>query len=199
MALVICPIAFGVVVANLSGDISDVWNTRVTIGNATIFPPSDITCMTWPSSISKRVSNVASFRVNGNMSAALEFQTEYDATKPTGTKKCTCSQDGRVTYKKDNVTAVIAYNDPTVDCNRELYWTTRNTTVYIYWADNDTYSIEYQSPGAKVQILENEIRGFIIGIFVCCGFLGFIMVASCLHCLSSRRRDRVYNDQTSTL
>ena len=192
MALMICPIAFGVIIANLKEDISDISNTRVTTGNATVFPPSDITCVTWPSSISKKTSNVTSFRVNGNMSAALDFQTKYNAMKPEGSKKCTCTQDSLVNYTHINGTAATTTNNDTIiECSQGVEWQTRTITAFLYWNDNESYTIDYQSPKKKIAFIQNDINGFFVGIFLCVGILGFLLIGTCLHFLCSRKRDKV--------
>lgn len=108
LTIIICPIVFGALIASLKEDISSMRSIPVTMGVATRFPPEVMTCMTWTSSVSKRVSNVITRNVSGNRTVARNFSSEYDAMKPEGTKGCTCSRTSLITFEASNGTMRIS-------------------------------------------------------------------------------------------
>lgn len=193
LTLLICPIVFGALIAGLKEDFSTLKSIPVTMGVSTRFPPEVMTCMTWTSSVSKRVSNVITREVSGNRTVAANFSSEYNAMKPEGTKGCMCSRTSMITFEAMNGTMRIVNNETAVNCGATSEWVQRNTTAYIYWTSNGTYFIDYESPQHKEQELRDEIGGYYIGIFLCCGFLAFLITGAVLHCVCSRRSEKIQN------
>lgn len=198
LTMLICPIVFGALIAFLKEDLSTLKSIPVIIGVSTRFPLEEMTCMTWTSSVSKLVSNVITREVSGNRTVAGNFSSEYNAMKSKGTKGCMCSRTSMITFEASNGTMRIIVNKETdIDCGAASEWVQRNTTVYIYyWTGNETYVIDYESPQHKEQELQDEIGGYYIGIFICCGFLAFLFTGAIGHCVRSRRREKIQDYST---
>ena len=194
LAIVICPIVFGAFIACLKEDILDLKSIQVTSGVSTRFPLEIMTCMTWASSVSRRVSNVITRDVSGNRTVAETFSSEYYAMKPGGTKGCVCSRTSMITFEARNGTMRIVNKETDINCGTALEWVRRNATVYIYWTSNETYTIDYESPQRKEQEFQDEIGGYYIGIFLCCGVAAFLIMGAISHCVCSRRSEKVHDN-----
>jgi hypothetical protein len=199
LTIFICPIVFGALIAGLKEDIAILKSIPVTMGISTRFPLEIMTCMTWPSSVSKRVSNVITREVSGNRTVAANFSSEYYATKPKGTKGCMCSRSSMITFEASNGTMRIINKETDIDCGAASEWVQRNTTAYIYWTSNETFVIDYESPQHKEQEFQDDIGGYYVGIFLCCGFIAFLITGAVLHCVCSRRSEKIqdYSIQNS--
>jgi hypothetical protein len=199
LTIFICPIVFGALIAGLKEDIANLKSIPVTIGVSTRFPLEVMTCMTWPSSISKRVSNVMTREVSGNRTVAANFSSEYYAMKPGGTKGCACSRTSMITFEASNGTMHIVNKETDINCGAASEWVQRNTTAYIYWTSNETYVIDYESPQYKEQKFQDDIGGYYIGIFFCCGFIAFLFTGAVLHSVCSRRREKIHDYSRGTI
>lgn len=186
LVILVCPIIFGAIISRLRDDLDDLHDTEVIPGIATRQPISNISCVTRMSSMSTKVTNVLSYRVNGNMSSASEIQYRYASLTPDGKKWCLCERS--VDYVIGNATH-SSQLEKNINCDDAREYTARNVTVYMYGGINGT--IEYASPKQKEDDINQDIGGLFVGIYLCCGMIAFVILGSVLHCMCSRPRDQV--------
>lgn len=179
--MLISPIIFGAIIANLKNDIRNLHKTPVVYGYTVQYPISDVMCVTQASRVaSSKVLNVTSLRVDGNRETAQVFQERYMGSPPDGRKWCQCSKQYQVFISTMNKTFV----DSKIDCNADREWAVYHRPVYAYNGING--SLDYESPHQKETEIQGNIKGFFVGIYICCGVIGFLIIGAIMHCLGNR-------------
>lgn len=200
LTLIICPCIFGWKITVLNDEINDIQNAGIVTATAFRSAATLMECGT-KSTLSISARNVQVFNLTEDIN--VENLSLAYVGSDAKSKSCTCNTNTDVYLDALLKQKIIEQG---VDCSKALV--PSNTTVYLA-ADG---SITYTKPELRIAKLKDDIGGNIVGICLCCGIIGFVLMTACLYayllpfvecmwscCCYSRERVQVHPDKGGDL
>lgn len=178
LALIIMPCIFGWRITVLQDEIADIRASNVTSVTAMRAPIDTMTCSSKSAvSVSTRADNVQVFNLSSVSPRELSLEVDRLQRAYIGNsdrRACTCSAHSELYLTNITKTRLATTYETGLDC--KPLTVPSNATVFLY----PDGSVGRKSPKAQIESRQQDIGGFFVGIFICCGILGFVMFASVL-------------------